>query len=91
MPGNTVDPADVEVAWFPDESAYRTVKRRTETGTVAGQEFAVEVVESGDLVVWIDEAPMDGESGAGHYEVYDAARHGDEYRSTVPDPDADEG
>lgn len=93
--GKVVDPTNVEVAWFPDEGAYRTVSRSVETGTVGGADVAVEVVEPGDRLVWIDEAPNDGTDGSGHYEVYNEGRHGDDYRASMPDPaaadDDDEG
>ena len=33
----------------------------------------------GERAVWVNENPDDREDGSGHFEVYDAARHGDNY------------
>jgi hypothetical protein len=54
----------VEEALAPQEGPEGT--------TVLGPKY-------GDLVVWVDEAPDDKEDGSGHFETYDADKHGEEY------------
>jgi hypothetical protein len=83
-----VDPGEREIAWVPDENCYRLVERRVERATVGGNEVAVEVSEFGEQVVWVDDAPGNIEDGSGHFEVYAKSNHGDEYRASVPAPDA---
>lgn len=80
--GRTIDPDETQVAWFPEENAYRVVRHKIETVTVGGEEHAFEVAEVGGLVTWIDEAPQDPEDGSGHFEAHHgAAEH---YRSVKP-------
>jgi hypothetical protein len=49
------------------------------------QVLGYEVVENiqrpvyGDTLVYIDDAPDDPQDGSGHYEVYDAEKHGEPY------------
>lgn len=68
--GKTVDPAEQEIAWFPEEGEYRIVRRKVETVTVGDQEHSFEMAEKGSLVSWVNDAPEDPEDPAGHFEMW---------------------
>lgn len=74
--GKTIDPGEQQVAWFPDEKAYRIVRHKTETVKLAdGSEHSFEVAEPGALVTWVDDAPDDPEDGAGHFEQHGSGEY----------------
>lgn len=72
------------------EAALAILAERPTRGEYRILESEAEVVEGpqgttvlapvqGERAVWIDDTPGDREDGAGHFEVYDPERHGDDY------------
>jgi hypothetical protein len=62
----------------PVRGEYRVLESEAEV--VAGpQGTTVLAPVQGELAVWVDDTPEDREDGAGHFEVYDPERHGEDY------------
>lgn len=75
----TAEEAEAILAERPTVGEYRVVEEAL--APVEGpQGTTVLGPRLGERAVWVDEAPGDDEDGSGHFEVYDAGRHGEPYR-----------
>lgn len=85
--GKIIDPGDTQVAWFPEERAYRIVRHKVETVSVGDEKQSFEIAVPGALVTWVDDAPNDPADGSGHFEQHSGSK--DSYVATRREPEED--